>query len=177
MPHNLVSLRVLNILVFVSTILALLIAIFYFQGYLGLTACPLCIFQRAGMLGAGLIFLIAGLHNPGKLGLRIYALLGLIPSVFGAAIAGRHIWIQSLPADQVPACGPDLAYMMEAFPFQQMISTVLRGSGECADIQWSLLGLSIPGWVLVVFAMIILFQLAQLIKGDFLAGSDQKLFN
>lgn len=152
---------------FSSTILALLVAIFYFQGYLGLTACPLCIFQRIGMLGAGFFFLLAAIHGPGKRGLRFYALLGLIPSLFGASIAARHVWLQGLPADEVPACGPDLAYMMEAFPFQKMITTVLRGSGECADIQWSLMGLTIPGWVLVVFIVIIAFQLLQLWKGDF----------
>lgn len=168
MPINIWNLRVLNLLAFISTIMAILIAIFYFQKYLGLTACPLCIFQRIGMLGAGLFFLIAGLHNPGQTGIRIYAFLGLIPSLFGAAIAGRHLMIQNMPADEVPACGPDLAYMMEAFPFQKMITTVLRGSGECADVQWSLLGLTIPGWVLVVFIFIIGFQLMQLWKGNFI---------
>mgnify|MGYP000004705575 CR=1 FL=1 len=167
MLRSLWNIRAINFIAFASTIIALLVAIFYFQGYLGLTACPLCIFQRIGMLGAGAFFLLAAIQGPGQFGLRVYALIGLIPSLFGAGIAARHIWIQSLPADKVPACGPDLAYMMEAFPFQKMITTVLRGSGECAEVQWSLLGLSIPGWVLVVFAVMIIFQLLQLWKGDF----------
>lgn len=168
MAINQISLRILNLFAFLSTVLGILIAIYYFQGYLGLTACPLCIFQRVGLIGAGLFFLLAAIHNPGSTGIRIYALLGLIPSLFGAGIAIRHIMIQNMPADEVPACGPDLAYMMEAFPFQKMITTVLRGSGECADIQWSLLGLTIPGWVLVTFIFVILFQLLQLWKGDLL---------
>jgi len=167
MAINAFSLRTLNLFAFLSTVLGILIAIYYFQGYLGLTACPLCIFQRVGLMGAGLIFLLAGLHNPGSTGIRIYALIGLLPSLFGAGIAYRHIMIQNMPEGEVPACGPDLAYMMEAFPFQKMITTVLRGSGECADVQWSLLGLTIPGWVLVTFVVVILFQLLQLWKGNF----------
>ncbi|AJQ97748.1 disulfide bond formation protein B [Gynuella sunshinyii] len=161
------NIRTLNLLAFLVTVVAMATALFYFQGYLGLTACPLCIFQRVGMIGAGAIFLIAGLHKPANTGTRIYALLGLIPTGFGAFIAARHVWIQGLPPDQVPACGPDLAYMMQNFPLQQVINTVLKGSGECADIQWSLLGLTIPGWTLTVFIILMMFQLLQLIKGDF----------
>ena len=161
------NIRVLNLTAFLATVVAMATALLYFQGHLGLTACPLCIFQRVGMIGAGIVFLIAGLHNPGRIGLRLYALIGLIPTVFGAFIAARHLWIQTLPPDQVPSCGPDLAYMMQNFPLQQVITTVLKGSGECAEIQWSLFGLTIPGWVLVVFVVLILFQLLQLVKGDF----------
>jgi disulfide bond formation protein DsbB len=159
--------RTVNFAAFLIAAGAMLIALFYFQEYLQLAPCPLCVFQRVGMIGAGLMFLLLVIHNPGTVGLRIYNVLGLLASGFGAAIAIRHIWLQNLPEDQVPACGPDLAYMMEAFPFQKMITMVLRGSGECADAQWSLLGLSIPGWTLVVFVILILLQLAQIWKGDF----------
>lgn len=175
MLRSLWNVRALNLLAFASTVTALLVAIFYFQGHLGLTACPLCIFQRVGMLTAGLFFLLAGLHNPGKVGLRLYAFFGLLASTFGASVAGWHVWIQNLPADKVPACGPDLAYMMETLPFQTIVTTVLRGSGECAEVQWSLLGLTIPGWVFVVFVVMIVFQLLQIWKGDFTDNRPSKI--
>jgi len=163
------NVRALNFLAFVATAIAMLVAIFYFQGYLGLAPCPLCVFQRIGMMGAGAFFLVAAIHNPGKTGLRVYNGLGFLFTLFGGAIAARHIWIQSLPEDKVPACGPDLAYMLDAFPFTQMVTTVLQGSGECAEVQWSFIGLTIPGWVLVTFVLMGVYQLLQMWKGDFTA--------
>ncbi|VAX08100.1 Periplasmic thiol:disulfide oxidoreductase DsbB, required for DsbA reoxidation [hydrothermal vent metagenome] len=114
--------------------------------------CPLCIFQRAAFLALGTIFLIAGLHNPaGRIGGRIYSLLIAIAGLIGAIIAGRHVWIQNLPADQVPECGPGLDYMLEVFPFSEILEMVFTGSGECAEVSWTFLGLSIPGWAFVMF--------------------------
>jgi len=114
--------------------------------------CPLCVFQRVAFLSLGVIFLIAGLHNStGRIGGRIYSLLIAIAGLIGAIIAGRHVWIQNLPADQVPACGPGLDYMLEVFPFSEILNMVFTGSGECAEVSWTFLGLSIPGWAFVMF--------------------------
>jgi len=77
----------------------------------------------------------------------------------GLAIAGRQVWLQSLPPDLVPECGPGLEYMFQAFPLTEALSMVLRGSGECAEVQWVFLGLTIPGWNLVVFSGFILLGL------------------
>ena len=74
-------------------------------------------------------------------------------------MAGRHVWLQHLPADQVPECGPGLEYMLDAFPLGETLSMVFRGSGECAEVQWTLLGLSIPEWTLIVFLGLTLFGL------------------
>ena len=81
----------------------------------------------------------------------------------GAAVAGRHLWLQSLPADQVPECGPTLDYILEVFPLSKALQLVLRGSGECAKIEWQFLGLSIPGWTLIAFSGFILFGLILLL--------------
>ncbi len=159
--------RRLNLLAFGMSILGIVIAVVYFQNHLDLLPCPLCIFQRVALIAGAIISLIAALHGPGQLGYRIYAIAGLIASGFGIFIAARHIWIQNLPPELVPTCGPDLGYMMQAFPFFEMVQTVLNGSGECAEIQWSFLGLTIPGWVLVIFIIYTLFFLLQLWKGDF----------
>lgn len=159
--------RKINLLAFLMSILGLSIAVLYFQNHLALPPCPLCIFQRIGLFGAALVALAAGIHNPGDKGLRIYSSVGLIFTLFGLAITLRHLWIQNLPPDQVPACGPDLGYMLQAFPLADVIRTVLNGSGECAEVQWTFLNLSIPGWVLVVFIIFFIFQLAQLWKGNF----------
>lgn len=122
---------------------------YYTQFYLGLAPCPLCIFQRVAVIALGAVFLLAALHGPHGWGRRVYAaLLGLV-ALAGAGIAGRHVWIQHLPADQVPACGPGLDYMLEVFPLGETLRMVFTGSGECAAVNWSFLGLSMPAWVLI----------------------------
>ncbi len=122
------------------------------QYVLGLDACPLCIFQRVAFVAGGAVFLAAGLHAPRNA--RLYGLAALAANVSGAAIAARHVYIQNLPADQAPACGPGLDYLLEAFPLMDALTLVLTGSGECADVVWSFLGLSMPGWALVWFLLL-----------------------
>ena len=121
----------------------------YSQHQLLLEPCPLCILQRFAVIGLGAVFLVAGLHNPSGAGRFVYAVLTAVAMIFGAIVAGRHVWLQLLPADQVPACGPGLDYMWENFPLADVINMVFRGSGECANVDWQFLGLSMPAWVLI----------------------------
>ena len=119
------------------------------QHVLLLDPCPLCVFQRVAVISLGLIFLAAALHNPSGAGRFVYAILLALAALGGAAVAGRHAWLQQLPPDQVPSCGPGLDYMLETLPFTEVLGKVFRGSGECAEIVWQFLGLSMPAWVLV----------------------------
>lgn len=126
----------------------------------GLQPCPLCIFQRIAFAALGVVFLVAALHGPrGQGGRRTYGVLAVLAASVGAVISGRHVWLQHLPPDQVPACGPGLNYMMEAMPFLGVIRKVLTGSGECANVDWSFLGLSMPTWSLVWFLLLALWAL------------------
>ncbi len=132
-----------------------LIAYALFAQYvLDLEACPLCIFQRVAFVAGGLVFLVAGLHSPVGLSARVYAGLGVAAAGIGAGIAGWHVYIQNLPADQVPSCGPGLDYLFDAFPVFEALQMVFTGSGECAEINWSFLGLSMPAWALVWFVLL-----------------------
>jgi len=113
-----------------------------------LDPCPLCIFQRLAFLWIGVFALLALLQNPAQTGRRIYAWLIVTGAVFGAAVAGRHIWLQNLPPEQVPECGPGLNYMLETFPLTEVLASVLRGSGSCAEVKWTFIGMSMPMWTL-----------------------------
>lgn len=124
---------------------------YYAQFVLGLAPCPLCIFQRIALIALGGIFLLAALHHPAIIGARVYAALTGLAAGAGAAIASRHVWIQNLPSDQAPACGPGLEYMLEVFPLTETLRMVFTGSGECANVDWSFLGLSMPAWTLIWF--------------------------
>jgi disulfide bond formation protein DsbB len=123
----------------------------------GLEPCPLCVFQRVAVCAIGIVFLIAFIHNPGRKGATAYALLVLLCAAGGAVFASRQVWLQSLPKDQVPACGMGFSYMMDTMPFFDVLSKIFAGSGECAEKGWELLGLAIPGWTLVFFIAITVY--------------------
>lgn len=150
-------LRQLNLAGFLACA-AMLAYAYYAQFVLELVPCPLCIFQRITMIALAIIFLLAALHAPaGMVGRRVYAgLLGLA-ALIGAGIAGRHVWIQQLPADEVPACGPGLDYMLEVFPLTDTLRMVFTGSGECAKVDWTFLGLAMPAWTLIAFVSLGVF--------------------
>lgn len=121
----------------------------YAQYVLLLDPCPLCVFQRIATILLGAVFLIAALHNPGRVGARVYAVLTALAAGGGVAVAGWHVHLQNLPPDKVPSCGPGFEYIMENFPLFDALGLIFQGSGECADVVWSLLGLSMPTWVII----------------------------
>ena len=121
-------------------------------------------FSTCGSYEVGAVALVAMLHNPATLGRRIYAGLTLLAASGGIAVAGRHVWLQHLPADEVPSCGPGLDYWMDTFPLQEVIQKVFRGSGECAKVDWVFLGLSLPEWTLALFIGLASVAVWQLVR-------------
>ncbi|MBS0575717.1 MAG: disulfide bond formation protein B [Proteobacteria bacterium] len=132
----------------------------YSQYALGLEPCNLCIFQRVAMIALGVVFALGALAGPkAAWSRRLWAVLAVLMATVGGIVSGRHLWIQSLPADQVPSCGIPLKDMMTmahmgATTYGKVIMKVFAGSGECAKISWTLLGLSMPGWVLICFLVL-----------------------
>jgi protein dithiol:quinone oxidoreductase len=134
---------------------AMLVYALYAQHGLGLEPCPLCMFQRVGIGLLGAAFLLAFLHAPrSRGGALAYAGAIVLAAAVPIYVAGRHVWIQSLPEGSVPACGATLDYMLEVFPLFEVIRKVLTGGGECAKIDWSFLGLSMPAWVLLAAVLL-----------------------
>jgi protein dithiol:quinone oxidoreductase len=131
----------------------LLISAFYFQYVDGMEPCPLCIFQRVAVFILGLWFLINGIHKPlaGSRWNLFYDFGALFTGLVGAGISARHAYLQSLPAGEVPACGPSLDYLVDMLPFAEMLDVVLKGSGECAEVSWRMLGMTMPLWLLLFF--------------------------
>jgi disulfide bond formation protein DsbB len=116
----------------------------YLQYILREEPCPLCMIQRVIFISIGVLFLIAALHNAGRVGRWIYSTLIALTALGGVAVASRHIWIQHLPKDQVPACGPGLDFMLKHFPMSEVWQELMHGSGECAAKGWTFLGLGLP---------------------------------
>ena len=130
--------------------LALLGYALFLQYYRGLDPCPLCLFQRIAVIGLTVAFFLAVLVADRLRVLRVVVslLIGLV-ALSGAGVAIRHLYIQSLPPGSVPACGATLDYLWDVFPVMDVLRKVLTGSGECAKIDWTFLGLAMPAWVLI----------------------------
>lgn len=126
----------------------------YLQYYEYQNPCPLCILQRVAFIGLMAVFLIGALHGPRRIGAYLYSSLLVIIAAVGAGIATRHVWLQHLPKDKVPECGPGLEYMLNKFPLVQAFDKIFRGSGECAEVGWTFVGLSIAEWSLLWFILL-----------------------
>ena len=155
--------RLTNLGLFALMLVGMAFAL-YLQHYQNFEPCPLCIFQRVALMGVGFSALVAALHNPAATGRRIYAGITGLAALAGLGVAGRHSWMQHLPPEDVPACGPGLDYWMQTFPLQDVIQKVLHGSGECAKVDWVWLGLSLPEWTLLMFSGIVLVCGWQLLR-------------
>jgi protein dithiol:quinone oxidoreductase len=126
----------------------------YLQYYEYQDPCPLCLLQRIVYIGLMAVFLVAALHGPRRTGALVYGGLLVTISAVGAAIAARHVWLQHLPPDRVPECGPGLEFTLRKFPLFQALEKILGGTGQCAEAVWKLLGLSIAEWSLVWFVLL-----------------------
>jgi protein dithiol:quinone oxidoreductase len=141
--------RIVNIaLFFICTFMILAAA--YMEHVLKMIPCSLCITQRAFVILVGLLALIAAIHNPRTRGLQAYASLGIVGALLGACFAARQLWLQSLPAEQVPACGPGISYIFDVFPFMEAMKLLLQGDGNCAHVD-KIFGASLAFWTLLAF--------------------------
>jgi disulfide bond formation protein DsbB len=127
---------------------------FYLQYVEGLKPCPLCMVQRGFYVLLIALFALGALHGPARTGAIVYGALGVLFAAGGIAAAGRQVWLQHLPADQVPACGPSLKFMLDNFPLGETLERLFQGDGECAVVDWRFLGLSIAEWSLLCFVLL-----------------------
>lgn len=118
----------------------------YSENVLGLVPCALCMTQRIFYCLVGFFALLALIHSQSH---RLYALIMTLSAIIGAGVAGRQVWLQHLPPDQVPACGPSLEYMLNTFPFADALKMLLLGDGNCAEVVWRFVGLSMAEWSLI----------------------------
>lgn len=150
----------LYIFLFCATLLGIAV---YMQQFMLLEPCPLCINQRIFFGLTGFLSLIAFIHNPQPKGRLIYGFVSAAFALGGGGLALRQIWLQHLPKDQVPSCGPSLGYMLDEFPFGDVLRAMFTGDGNCAEVLWRdpVIGMNIPEWSLsgfIILTGICLFQ-------------------
>ena len=148
--------RLINLAIVLIVTVSMLFAVYYLEGVLFLEPCPLCMVDRAILVVIAVISAIALIHNAQGIMRCLYTTLSALFSLIGIAVAARHIWLQNLPPDQVPECGPDLNYMLEVFPLGDVIKRIFTGSGECAEVSWTFLGMTIPQQTLILFIVLLI---------------------
>ena len=144
---------------------ALLGFAYYLQHVQGLEPCPLCLVQRGFFYAVMLVFIAGAAHGPRRLGAVLYGAAAFVFALGGAAVAARQVWLQHLPADEVPQCGPDLAFMLQNFPLSRTLEKLFYGTGECAAVDWTFLGLSVAGWSLAWFGLFCAYAAWVAIRG------------
>ena len=132
---------------------------YYLQYGQGLEPCPLCLVQRGFFYLIMGIFVLGAIHAPKGWGKAIYGGVAALFAAAGAGSAGRQVWLQHLPPDKVPQCGPDLYFMLENFPLARTLKTLVSGTGECAVVDWTFLGLSIAEWSLLWFVALLVYAI------------------
>ena len=148
--------RILNLFIVLAVIASLAFAVYFLEGFLFLEPCPLCMVDRGILVIIGGVCLVALAHNSNGVMLWVYTCLASLFCIIGIGVAARHIWLQGLPPDQVPECGPDLTYMLDVFPLGDVIKKVFAGSGQCAEVSWTFLGLTIPQQTLILFIVLLI---------------------
>ena len=136
----------------------------YSMKVLGLEPCTLCITQQFFYCLIGLSSFVAFFHDPVTSASRVYSFFISLFSLAGIWISGRQIWLQGLPEDEIPLCGPPLEYIIDVFPFADVINALFMGDGNCAEISWQFLGLSMAAWSFIWFFIILSLSITIFIK-------------
>ncbi len=153
---------------------ALLAFAYYLQYAKGLEPCPLCMLQRLAFFALAIVFLVAAIHRAGRVGARAYGVIAFAVAAAGASAAARHVWLQHTPESKRPACGPGFDFLMDTFGPFDAVKRILRGSGECGAVDWTLLGLSIPEWALIAFTVLGIYALALGLRAEARSGAGSR---
>ncbi|MFK8027890.1 MAG: disulfide bond formation protein B [Gammaproteobacteria bacterium] len=158
--------RLLNLSIVGIVIASMLFALYYLEAVLFLEPCPLCMVDRGILVAIAVICFIAFLHNSGGIMRWIYSSMASLFALVGIGVAARHIWLQGLPPDQVPECGPDLSYMLDVFPLGDVIKRIFTGSGQCAEVSWTFIGMTIPQQTLLLFVVLMILIIVAHLQSD-----------
>ncbi len=150
--------RALFLLAFLACA-SILGAAVYLERVVGSAPCPLCSVQRVLLLICAGLCLVAAMHTPGRLGWRIYSGVLLLVALVGAATAGRQVWLQASPPENLAACLDNLQQLLDTSPYVKVLALIVAGSAGCSEITWSLFGISMPEWSLLAFSGMCLFAL------------------
>ncbi len=156
--------------------LSLSLASLFFEHFIGLKPCPLCIMQRIAMFLLTCFLLVKVLVKSNRAQF-VCCCLAFAATELGFFIAARQVYLQSLPEDKIPACGPSLEMLYKYFPVNDLLHALFYGTGDCAKIDWTFLGMSMAFWSFVAFfgfSVCLLLELIKRIQSNALRTADTK---
>lgn len=131
---------------------------FYIEYALGQAPCDLCMLQRLVVYAIIFVGMIIVLFKPRRFISRALQSINTLFALAGVGLAGRHLYLQSLPEELKPSCGPGWDYLVQHAPFLQVLESVIRGSGECAQVQGLFFGYSLPFWTFLLFVVMLIIS-------------------
>lgn len=139
-------------LLLTAIVFALEVTALFFQYNMGLAPCIMCIYQRSAVLGL-LFAAIIGAAKPQSKIVRVLAyLVWGISSIWGYLIASEHIAMQTTTDPFAFTCEfePNFPSFM---PLHEWIPQFFQATGDCGNIDWQFIGLSMPAWMEIIFAL------------------------
>jgi len=147
-------------LVFFLAAIGMISVALFMEYFLELKPCILCYMQRGAVIITGILAAIGFLINPSKLlNYKIFISIISLSIIAGMLLSSRQLYLQSLPAELVPSCAPDIDYLISTLPFLEVVILAFTGDGNCAEVLWTFLGISIPGWVFISLSILISYCL------------------
>lgn len=125
---------------------SLLLFAMYLVHMVNLVPCPLCIAQRFFYAFVGLSALTGYMGWWRHFTIRAAGLAVSLFAFVGWMIAARHVYLQHFQKIvESSGCAVSFGSMLDDF------LAALGGTGNCAIIDWTMLGLSIADWSLIAF--------------------------
>ena len=150
-----------------------LITVAYFMEYvMEMKPCILCQLQRVSVFLVAFFSLLGLCHKNFSLGVfKLYLSFILLSILFGVYLSSRQLYLQNLPVELVPNCVPDLNYLLDTLPIFEVFLLALQGDGNCAEVVWSLFGISIPGWTFLGFLLLFCYAMAAFLRSKHIHSS------
>ena len=134
----------------------------YLQLVINLLPCPLCIAQRIAYWLVGLTAIFAFIHNPRGLGRKIYFSFITVFSLSGLILALHHSWIIRYP--EAFQCGISAEEeFLNGLSIANWWPSMFEANGDCADVKWEFMSLTIPNWSVIFFLLILITSVYMLL--------------
>lgn len=146
--------RIVSLLIFLICITVIGYAL-YLQLVINLLPCPFCIAQRIAYWLVGLTAIFAFIHNPRDLGRKIYYSFITVFSLSGLVLALHHSWIIRYP--EAFQCGISAEEeFLNGLSIANWWPSMFEANGDCADVKWEFMSLTIPNWSVIFFLLILI---------------------
>lgn len=139
-------------LLLAGSALVLELCALFFQYYAGYEPCIKCIYQRLALWGVVFGALPALVFVKHAFVRWLSALSGLFFAAWGFKLSSDHLAIQNAPNPLFASCEL-VPNFPDWFKPDVWLPSLFEARGDCAAIEWLFMGMSMPRWMQVIFAL------------------------